>query len=79
MFLISFIFSPLGKFISAALAILALFAVIYGKGRVDGTTSIKETIQRESNKAVAKSDDARATAVRKFDSGGLRDDGFRRD
>jgi ABC-type transporter Mla subunit MlaD len=75
---LSFILSPIGKFMSAAVVVLAVFGFIYGKGQFDGRKSYKETIQRESNKAVAKATDARNAAVRRFD-GGMRDDGFRRD
>jgi hypothetical protein len=79
MTLLSFIFSPLGKFISAVLAILAVLAIVYGKGQLDGRKNIKDNIRVESTKAVKATGDARATAVRRFDSGGLRNDGYRRD
>jgi hypothetical protein len=72
-------FSPVGRWVAGALAILAAVTAIYTKGRVDDHKAFKETIQRESTKAVQKADTARSRATVKFDAGRLRNDGFRRD
>ena len=75
----SWLLSPIGRFVGIGVIILAVVGYIYGKGRHDAKVSIKETIQRESTKAVDKADAARRAAAQRFDAGRVRDDGFLRD
>lgn len=77
--ILKWFFSPLGRIVGFALILLAVISFIYGKGRNDASISIKETIERESTKAVTKADTARRSATERFDAGRLRDDGFLRD
>ena len=71
--------SPIGRIAGLVLLVLAAIGAIYAKGRYDNNVAFKEKIERESTKAVNKADAARRDAGQRFDAGGLRDDGFRRD
>jgi hypothetical protein len=77
--IIELIISPIGRLVSLVLLVLAVLGGIYGKGRYDDHKAFKEKIQVESTKAVKRADVARAAATDRFNAGGLRNDGFRRD
>lgn len=78
--IIGWVTGPLGSWISAALAALAVAGAVYGKGRLDAAAKIKaaqaaEALRRTQN-AVQADNAVRDDIAR----GGLRnDDGFRRD
>jgi hypothetical protein len=72
-------FSPLGRYAALALLLSGFIGGVYLKGRHDDHKSFQEKIVRESKKAITKADTARSTATRRFDAGGMRNDGFARD
>lgn len=80
--IISFFFTPLGKYALGALIIFTLLGSTYIKGRTDGRAAYKAKIEREIADAVRKGDAAREKALRDFNAlpdDRLPDDGFRRD
>lgn len=66
---VSWILSPLGKYISIALLILAAVGGIYAKARVDQYRADEARIERNAADAVKKADTARTAAQTKFDKG----------
>ncbi len=77
--IVSWLISPVGRIAGVVMLVLAIAAAIYAKGRHDDRVAFKEKIERESAAFVQKANSARKSAGDKFDAGGLRDDGYRRD
>ena len=75
--ILALVLSPIGRWISGALIVLAMLAGIYAKGRIDGKSSYKAKIERQINDAVSKGDTGRADALKKLDDGGAPDGWFR--
>lgn len=71
--------SPIARTAAMVLAVLLIAVAIYFKGHHDDHVSFEERIQRESSESIQKADAARQSATDKFNAGGLRNDGFRRD
>lgn len=78
--ILTFIFSPIGRYAVIALVAVSAIGGIYIKGRSDGKTAYKSKIEREIKNAIDKGDAARERALRDFDASpdSLPDDGFRR-
>lgn len=55
---LSFILSPVGRWVVAAIVALALIASIYGKGHHDGRTGAEAKIEAANTKAANKADAA---------------------
>jgi hypothetical protein len=79
MAVLTFFLSPIGRWLAGALIILALVGGIYGKGRYDDHVAYTAKIEREKQDAIKKGSTARDSALKRFDNGRLRDDGFARD
>jgi len=82
---ITFLLSPVGRWIAGALAILAIIGGIYFKGRMDGKGAYRSQVEREITDAVRKGNSAREKALRDFDNlpdadtaRGVPDDGWKR-
>lgn len=73
------IIGPLGKYVALALIALAVYGAWDLKIRSDERSKIQHKEQVEKTHAINKSDKARARAVKRYDAGRLRDDGFARD
>lgn len=67
--LVSFVFSPIGKWVSIGLVIAAAVGGIYGKGYYDSHEAYKAKMERQAADAVTKADAARSAAQKKFDEG----------
>lgn len=76
---LSFIVSPIGRYIGGALIILAIAGVIFGKGMVAEKKIITTVSHQEIQHDISSSNDARDAAVKRFDPKRMRDDGFARD
>ena len=78
--MITWLLSPIGRYVAGATVILLLLGGIYTKGYSDGRSAYKAKIEREIRNAVQKGDEARERALREFDASpdSLPDDGFRR-
>lgn len=75
--IISFITSPIGKWIAGAGVILIIIGGIYVKGRQDGKLSYQVKVQREITAAINRGDEGRADALKQLDAGGVPDGWFR--
>jgi hypothetical protein len=75
--ILALVLSPIGRWISGVLILLAVMGGIYAKGRIDGRSSYKAKIERQINDAVSKGDTGRADALKKLDEGGAPDGWFR--
>lgn len=78
--LLSFLFSPLGRYAAIGIIIFAAFTGTYIKGRSDGVSSYKAKLTRQLERAIAKGNQAEAEALKKFDAQKeIPDDEFARD
>lgn len=75
--ILGLILSPVGRWVSGFVAVLAIISGIYIKGRHDGKASYKAKIERQINEAIEKGDNGRADALRKLDDGSVPDGWFR--
>jgi hypothetical protein len=75
--IVSFLLSPIGRWVGGSLVILAIVGGIYVKGRVDGRAAYKAKIERQIQDAVKKGTDARSDALRELDAGRVPNDWFR--
>jgi hypothetical protein len=66
---LSWVLSPIGKYVSIALVILAVVGAIYAKGRLDQNSSDKTHFNQEAAHAVQKAGAASSAAQGKFDKG----------
>lgn len=74
--MIAFLFSPLGRYVGGALAILAVAGGIYLKGHSDGKTNIQAKWDAAVQAAISKGSAARTDAelaVERDPDGGVRD------
>lgn len=76
---ISFLLSPIGRYVGAAIVIVLVVGGAYGKGRIDGRSAYKAKIERQIKNAVEKGTDARERALRDLDNGRVPDSWFRDD
>lgn len=75
--ILGLVLSPVGRWVSGFIAVLAIISGIYIKGRSDGKQSYKAKIERQINEAIEKGDNGRADALRKLDDGSVPDGWFR--
>lgn len=73
------ILSPLGRYTAMALIALAAYGAWDLTIRKDERVKIQKQEQVEKAHAVKKATTARARAVKRYDAGRMRDDGFARD
>lgn len=74
--MIAFLFSPIGRYVGGALAILAVVGGIYMKGRSDGSASVQAKWDAAVQAAISKGNAARTDAERDVErdaDGGVRD------
>jgi hypothetical protein len=77
--MLSFILSPLYRWLAAAGAALVFLASIYAKGRKDASDKASLKSLRENQDAITKANNARNKSAAESDRGGLlNDDGFKR-
>lgn len=74
---ISFVLSPVGRWVAIGGVSALLVFGAYTKGRWDGRAAYKAKITREIDNAVQKGNAGAADALRKLDAGGLPDSWFR--
>lgn len=81
--MITFLFSPLGRWLAGLGLFAAILTGTYIKGYSDGRSAYKAKIEREIQNAVQTGNKAREDALRNLertpDGGELPNDGFRRD
>ncbi len=77
MAIVSFIFSPIGRYVVIGIGTLAIVGGIYAKGRIDGKASYKAKIERQIKDAIEKGTDARSNSLRELDAGRVPNDWFR--
>jgi hypothetical protein len=77
--LLMLVVGPLGRIIGLALLGLALLTAFAANERNKEKVIITEQAHQESQIAIKKSTAARKRAVKRFDSGWMRNDGFARD
>jgi hypothetical protein len=70
---------PIGKWVGIALIAALAFDGLRTKWYFDDKASFTAKLEREANDAISKTTKARDGAVIRFDTGGMRNDGFRRD
>ena len=75
--IISFFFSPLGKYLAIALVIFAAFSGTYVKGRFDGGAKVQAKWDRAVQAAIVRGERARSAAESNADR--LPDDLLNRD
>lgn len=75
--MIGFVFSPIGRWLSGVLVVLAVIGGAYTKGRIDGRASYKAKIQRQIEDAIQKGEQGRADALRDLDAGSVPDSWWR--
>lgn len=80
MMILSFLLSPIGRYVGIAALALTFVSGVYVKGRFDGKAAYQAKLTREINKAIETGDRARTEALKKFDAAKeIEDDGFARD
>jgi hypothetical protein len=79
MMILSFLLSPIGRYVGIAALALTFVSGVYVKGRFDGKAAYQAKLTREINAAIEKGDRARSEALRKFDANKDFSDGFERD
>lgn len=75
--ILGLILSPIGRWLTGAVAVLAIISGIYIKGRHDGKVSYKAKIERQINEAIQQGDNGRVEALKKLDDGSTPDGWFR--
>lgn len=75
--ILGLVLSPVGRWVSGFVAVLAIISGIYIKGRSDGKQSYKAKIERQINEAISKGETGRADALKRLDDGSVPDGWFR--
>lgn len=68
---------PIGRYVGIGLGVLAIIGSTYMKGRWDQRAQDKAKLQAEIAQSIAKGEQGKADALKKFDEGHLPDSWFR--
>lgn len=75
--ILGFITGPIGRYVAGAVGIIAIVGSVYLKGRYDQRVSDKAALQAEIAQSIAKGEQGKADALKKFDEGHMPANYFR--